>query len=203
MDAKFSFETKEIDSIIDESKEILSICKKKNIPEDDEERLDKLHSFLFNKYNNFARSYPITLKMMIYEKRFNVKVFKNWLESIKGHDWSNENQFFEDQANYVVSLYINYNKKHTAQTLRTIKEKTIELLKEEKKNVKSQIEKYSKEFDEKDKEIEIERKRKWIESLKNIDVDELSIEEQKKLYEILSELKNNKNNKNNNIAENK
>jgi hypothetical protein len=114
---------------------------------------DKLFNELHLKYRDFAQSFPIVLRWMVYVQDYDVKTFKRYLIKIKSPSWSTRKDFLESQADYLTMLYFTRNPCCSKQKLSLYRQAMINQLLEE-----------DKQFEEAYKEAEIKEEQSRKES---------------------------------------
>ena len=67
---------------------------------------DTRHKTVVQKYPNFANAYPVILRLMARDMRYNERAFKRFLDKLKTNPGKGMNGFIERQADYVKFLYI-------------------------------------------------------------------------------------------------
>jgi hypothetical protein len=62
----------------------------------------ELFDKLFKEYPDFAKSYPIVLRWMVFNRKYYSDVFEKYLRSIKKPFWGKRDDFLESQSTYVM-----------------------------------------------------------------------------------------------------
>ncbi len=76
--------------------------KGKDGKEPPEAALKELHDRLVKDHKDFASSYPIVTRVMVFEGFYVPKVMKNYFVHISNHPWKTREEFLERQAEYLV-----------------------------------------------------------------------------------------------------
>ncbi len=71
-------------------------------PKAPEAALKDLHNRVISEHKDFSSSYPIVVRLMVYENFYVPKVMKNYFVHISNHPWKTREEFLERQAEYLV-----------------------------------------------------------------------------------------------------
>jgi len=94
---------------------------------------DKLFNEVHLKYRDFAQSFPIVLRWMVYVQDYDAKTFKRYLTKIKSPSWPTRKDFLESQVDYLTMLYHTRNPRCSNQELSSYRKAMIDQLLEEDK----------------------------------------------------------------------
>lgn len=73
---------------------------------------DARHKFLIDKYPNFANGYPVILRLMARDLKYNENAFRKFLYKLRDDPGKGMEGFIERQADYAKLLYIEDSKKN-------------------------------------------------------------------------------------------
>jgi hypothetical protein len=116
--------------------------------------LERLHDELHKQYQDFAYSFPIVVRWMVYAGEYSTKALRNYIQRIGAPVWKTRQDFLESQADYLLMLYRVRNPRSSAETRRSYRRSAIKFLKDEDEKFKEALEEADEEVEEARKEAD-------------------------------------------------
>lgn len=132
-----------IDYVVNEANTMWKKVRSSELKFGDLESADVLMEKMRKEHPEFCKSYPIVLRYMCQMHEYSGKAFKTYLMKIKEHPYTSEEEYLESQADYVVILYKQRNKRWNNTQIANLRRNVLTLLQNEHEVFK----KYVNEFD--------------------------------------------------------
>jgi hypothetical protein len=120
----------DLDFVVNEANEIWGFIKKGNTVLDE----------VFSNYTDFCKAYPLVVKCMFDMGEYSPIIFKQWLKRIStSSSWTNENEYLNDWADYMVRLYKHNNPRAPKSTIKKIRAYYVDELTKERTEFKNRV----------------------------------------------------------------
>ena len=168
---------KQISEIIAEGNKIFSKILDTKYDIANEAESDALLDKLRDEHKDFATTLPLVLRVMVQMKKYSQKALTRYLKKMKADmpKWKSRQDFIESQADYMVILYKTLTPHYDMRKIKEMKEEIRKQLLDEDDEFQKMVKEAEKEAEQKEKEIEDQRRRDLynaILSLKSLQVEE-------------------------------
>jgi len=120
--------------------------------------LDEIHDRIHRDHRAICATYPIVLKIMVYQGQYHPKAIRRFLAHVKHHPWRSEEEYLETQATYVAMLYRCTHDRAAPAAIKAVREEAMRLLRDDKVDFEKKVDWATKVVDEQGTEIAREQR---------------------------------------------
>lgn len=125
----------------------------------DHQKLDEIYRKMREEHKEFATSYPTVMRHMIQDKWFDIKAFREYMDSVEKNPWTNDSERMDSYTHYAVLLMRNTSKSHVnVSTLNAFKRDYRMRLQNEHDQFMQDYEKYKAQVEMEAKNAEMEKR---------------------------------------------
>lgn len=134
-----------VDYVVNEANQMWREIRSRKLKFGDMDAADAVMNEMRKKHPQFCKSYPIVLRYMCQMQEYDHRAFRNYLMKIKEHPYTNETEYLDSQADYVVILYKQRNSRWNCTQVSNLRKNVRGLLQREHDVFKSYVEEFDKE----------------------------------------------------------
>lgn len=158
--------------VLNEAKEMWAFCKKeirtRKLRFGDVDGAEALMSDLRRDHKDFSTSYPVVLRYMAEMQQFHPEAFRKYLKKIAEHPWTNEDQYLDSQADYIVLLYKETHKRWNKTEVNRLRANVRAILQHEHDQVKRYQEEFKQEVEADEERFQEQSKNELAEFLRTV-----------------------------------